>query len=136
MSFIKKEIIGKLREAGISLELSRLASPMTIKVGNESYSKSEFSVTIPLYIEGFFYPTTFYILDRLPFCFILGLDFMENYGVQISFPDKTFYLDPDSLSLPNSKDDQIFLFLHEDLFIPPFCEALTSSEANKHFTED
>jgi hypothetical protein len=78
-----------------------------------------------------------YVTNDLPYQMILGLSFLERFGAVINIAKKVMYLDEsvNNLTIKSNPIDS-FIYIDEQVYIPPKCEILVKVILNQPFKED
>ena len=129
--FVSKDFIYKLLRENIDLKIEKLVGSVNVTLGNGESVECDKRVLIPLQIEGSVYETYALILERLPFEMILGTSFLYDNDVLIRPSTKSIVIDSDfGVKLNESKQNESFLFLKEDVFLPAFSECMVATKCN------
>jgi hypothetical protein len=72
-------LAGKFRVHKIDLKIRKMLEPVKVRIGDSNITICEFSVLLPLKIEGSLYPIRALVSKNLPFDIILGINFLKIY---------------------------------------------------------
>lgn len=131
-NFIRKNVLYDLASIGVSLNTKKLPVPLRVKLGDGYVKCITHSVSIEFTILNNKLNDEFFILEELPYEAIIGMDFIMKYNATFHAKQKTITFDSDTC-VNVIKNDDIFLYLTEDVHLPPFCETIVMTKSNVRF---
>lgn len=133
-NFIRKSVLDDLTRIGVTLNLKRLHLPLEVRVGDGRITKINFKIRLSFEINDLKFNDEFCVLDEgLPFEAIIGMEFILKYNVTFDPSSKTILFDSDICVDETCVKSDLFLYLQDDIEIPPMSVAEVATNANTKF---
>lgn len=137
MVFIHSNVAKKLLASDIGVEIEQLPKPVKVVMGNSSVTYCKYAINFQLVHDNNVLSIKAYVTNDLPYPMILGLSFLERYGAVINIAKKIMYLDESVSNLAMEPEPiDCFIYLNEDVYIPPKCEVLVEVMVNSNSNHD
>ena len=130
--FFRQALINDFISKGCDLHVQTLRECVNVTLGDNKEIQCRFKVVLPLEIEGNILSTDALILSDLPFDVIIGMSFLKRNNVLIHPATKSLVIDSD-YGLNDSTsffERNSFLYLNENIFIPPCSEMIVETKCN------
>ncbi|CAF1065324.1 unnamed protein product [Brachionus calyciflorus] len=129
-NFIGKVFLDQLSEFRVKKE--KLIVRVNFKLGDGSVKETCLRVTLPITISENVYPVHFLVMEGIPYDFIFGMEFMNDFKVMLESATNTVHIDPDfDFAESDSTHYSNCLILSQDFYLLTFSSTVILVKPNR-----